>query len=118
MQTRTPTHAVVAIGGARRRARRTIARSLLASPAVNRIAKSILGVLIVGLASAGAAAFAWQTKENADALHASAQACDAKIAECSHARDLEREPKDKTEEGATAALNASRAELEELRAEH
>lgn len=82
------------------------------------IAKVLVGVLAVGIVSAGAAGFAWQTKKHGEAMRATVDGYELKMTECARSRDSEREAKDKTALDAEAALTASKAELEELRAEH
>lgn len=85
---------------------------------MGNVAKALTGVVAVGVLSAGAAGFAWQTKKHGEAMRATVDAYELKMVACAKARDSEREAKDKTVLDAEAALTASKAELEELRAEH
>ncbi|AKU95854.1 Flagellar motor rotation protein MotB [Labilithrix luteola] len=82
------------------------------------MSKYAILVSLLAASTLGAGAFAWQTKKTVDSRDHDVQSLEAQVSELTKARDAERDAKDKASAESTAALTASRAELDELRAEH
>lgn len=78
--------------------------------------KTVTAISLAGAAIAGG--YGWYEKKQADASQAKDGVCQGQLGECQKARDAERDAKEKAIAEASATLDASRAELEELRAEH
>lgn len=70
------------------------------------------------IGAAGAGTYGWYEKKQENVQRARGDACESRAGELEHARDGERAAKEKALAEASEMLDASRAELEELRVEH
>lgn len=82
--------------------------------------KGITAIAVVVGASAGGYAYHLRTtgQRSVDDARAKSTECATQLGECTRTRDEERTGKEKATAEAAASLSASRAELDELRAEH